>query len=167
MSNQILRSCFNLFYIIYNIFLAVLTMACLYRMAKNSQIQHCMLSSMPALLISLLIQVLISTAKIRKVASLIGFKSLHRFNIYRKRNIKLYADRFVHVSHACGLGVVTGKGTNISLIILFCRMHQTLPTALYQTKRCILNINALLPSNGTGGLLPTLLKRLNPFQDIQ
>jgi len=54
-----------------------MTMACLYGMAKNSQIQPCMLSGMPALLISLLIYVFISTAKIRKKnASPIGFKRL-------------------------------------------------------------------------------------------
>jgi len=110
MSNQVLRPCLDLF--LYNLkhFLAALTMACLYGMAKNSQIQPCMLSGMPALLISLLIYVFISTAKIRKKCFTNRFQTFKvctdLTSTEKKTNIKLYAHRFVHVSHACGLGVI-------------------------------------------------------------
>jgi len=107
-------------------------MACLYGMAKNSQIQPCMLSGMPALLISLLIYVFISTAKIRKKCftnRFQTFKVCTDLTSTEKRQILNYMhiDLYTFLMHV-GWG---GKGTDISLISLFCRMHQTLPTALY------------------------------------
>lgn len=49
----------------------------------------------------------------------------------------------------------------------FCHMQQTLPTALTRRRRQDLydklNINAVMPSDEIGSLLPTLLKSLNPI----
>jgi hypothetical protein len=70
---------------------------------------------MPTLLISLLIQVFISMAKIRKKnASLIGFEveSVNRFNIYRKR--QMLSNMQINL-----LTFLMREGSNISLIILF------------------------------------------------
>jgi len=108
-------------------------MACLYGMAKNSQIQPCMLSGMPALLISLLIYVFISTAKIRKKCftnRFQTFKVCTDLTSTEKRQILNYMhiDLYTFLMH---VWVGGGKGTDISLISLFCRMHQTLPSALY------------------------------------